>query len=185
MAARMRSRRSIRLSEYDYAQDGVYFVTICTQGRECLLGKVNEGRVELTEYGQIVQEEWSRSTSIREELSLGEFVIMPNHVHGLLAFEGQRRGVQLNAPTVRHLTRRHSVISPRPGTLPVLVRTYKAAVTTQCRRAGFSDFGWQRKYYDHIVRDEDDLSRVRQYIVDNPLQWELDEYHPAQTAANA
>ena len=168
----MRARRSVRLPSYDYAVDGVYFVTICRRERKLFF----EGPAMKA----IAEDCWKRIPAHHPGVNIDEWIVMPNHVHGLLAFEGQRRGVQLNAPTVRDLTRRHSVISPRPGTLPVLVRTYKAAVTTQCRRAGFSDFAWQRNYYEHIIRDDDDLIRVRQYILDNPLQWELDEYNPAR-----
>ncbi len=178
MVAGMRSRRSIRLPEYDYAQDGVYFITICTRGRRLFF--------EDPALKMIAEDCWKRIPAHHLGVSIDEWVVMPNHLHGLVSFIGQGRGVQLNAPTTsRDLTRRHSVISPRAGTLSVVVRTYKAAVTTRCRRTGFFDFGWQRNYYEHIVRDEDDLNHVRQYIVDNPLQWELDEYHPAQTAAHA
>ena len=89
----------------------------------------------------------------------------------------------MNAPTP--IDSPHSVISPQRGTLAVIVRTYKSAVTTRCLRAGYEDFGWQRNYYEHIVRDASDLDRIRQYIHDNPLHWELDEYYLAHESSRA
>ena len=186
----MRSRRSIRLPEDDHAEDGVYFVTICTRGRECLLGKVNAGRVELTEYGQIVQEEWVKSANIRAELTLGEFVIMPNHLHGIVEMNA-RGAVEVGAHG-RAPLRASGFNGTRPlhrpkRSLGSFIAGFKSACTKRInqRRASPRTPVWQRNYYEHIVRDEDDLNRARQYIVDNPLQWELDEYHPGQTAARA
>ena len=80
----MRSRRSIRLPNYDYASPGVYFVTICSYKRECLFGDVSSGALAPTEFGQFVADEWARSADIRDELSLGDFVVMPNHLHGIV-----------------------------------------------------------------------------------------------------
>ena len=188
MAAGMRSRRSIRLPEYDYAQDGVYFITICTRGRECLLGMVNEGRVELTEYGPIVQEEWSRSTSIRAELSLGEFVVMPNHLHGIVEMNA-RSAMEVGAHGRAPLRALNSTrpLHRQKRSLGSFIAGFKSACTKRInqRRASPGTPVWQRNYYEHIVRDENDLSPVRQYIVDNPLEWELDEYRPAQAAGHA
>ena len=172
----MRSRRSIRLHEYDYTRPGAYFVTVCTQN----------GRLFFDESVMKAAAEdcWQRIPQHHPEISLDTWVVMPNHVHGLVVI-GQGRGVQLNAPTKRGTSNRHSVISPRAGTLAVIVRTYKAAVTTRCRRSGYPDFAWQRNCYEHIVRNEDDLLRIRQYIQDNPLKWDSDEYHPSRLLIGA
>ena len=113
-------------------------------------------------------------------VALDEWVVMPNHVHGILVVKASR-GVQLNAPTTpdswRDQDNPFSVMSPRPGTIGVVIRTYKAAVTARCRKADF-DFQWQRNYYDRIVRNEGDLRRIREYIRTNPQSWLADEYHP-------
>lgn len=180
------------MQDYDYSQAGAYFITICTRNRELLF--------EESSVHQIAKECWLALPDHFPSAALDEWVIMPNHLHGILVIgEGgtgrdverghDRRGVQLNAPTPmnaptrRDLNSPHSVISPQRDTLAVIVRTYKSAVTTRCRRAGYEDFGWQRNYYEHIVRDESDLDRIRQYIYDNPLHWELDEYYPARESS--
>ena len=175
--ARMRARRSIRLREYDYTQPGVYFVTICTHGRRLLF--------EEPALKALAEECWQRIPEHHPGVGLDAWVVMPNHLHGLVVLKARGRGVQLNAPTSREPTTRNSVISPRAGTLSVIVRTYKAAVTTRCRRAGYSEFAWQRNYYEHIVRDEHDLLRLRKYVQENPLKWESDEYHPAMIPVRA
>jgi REP element-mobilizing transposase RayT len=125
---------------------------------------------------------------------------MPNHVHGIIVIADRhdaasgcdndsnpshRRGVQLNAPTSnnndhngsRDPANRHSLISPHRDTLAVIVRTSKAAVTTFCRKEGHPDFQWQRNYYERVIRDAAELNRVRQYISDNPVNWNQDEHH--------
>ncbi len=170
----MRPRRSIRLPDYDYARPGVYFVTICTQERRLFFDE--------PEVKEAAEDCWQRIAEHHQDVRLDAWVVMSNHVHGLLVIGTSGRGVQLNAPTNREPATRHSAISPRAGTLAVIVRTYKAAVTTRCQRAGYSEFSWQRNYYEHIVRDEDDLFRIRQYIEDNPLEWDSDEYNPARIA---
>jgi putative transposase len=186
-------RRSIRLPSYDYAQTGAYFVTICTRNRQCFFEKVP--------IRAIAERCWLAIPDHIPLVTLDEWVVMPNHIHGIIVIadqyhglrrgidaeshESHRRGVQLNAPTAknndrnanRDLGNRHSLISPRRDTLPVIVRTYKAAVTTFCRRAGYADFQWQRSYYERVIRDDAELSRVRQYISDNPTHWNQDEHH--------
>jgi putative transposase len=175
-------RRSVRLSNYDYAQAGAYFVTICTHARRLFFER---GTVR-----EIAERCWLEIPRHFLIVTLDEWVIMPNHVHGIIVITNSnnerddlnaphRRGVQLNAPTVsRDPANRHSLISPHRNTLAVIVRTYKAAVTTFCRKEGHSDFQWQRNYYEHIIRDAAELNRTRQYIMDNPTHWNQDEHHP-------
>ena len=166
-------RHSIRLKGYDYSQAGAYFVTICTRGNMLFL----ENKVIRT----IAEQCWLEIHDHFPPVELGEWVIMPNHLHGILVIVGSdrsdvttltsRRGVQLNAPT-------KSAISPCRNTLSVMIRTYKTVVTTLCRRAGYDNFGWQRNYYEHIICHEDELNYIRQYIVDNPIKWDIDENNP-------
>jgi REP element-mobilizing transposase RayT len=109
---------------------------------------------------------------------------MPNHVHGLLLInrDGARgeQGVQVNAPTDRGFPQ----VSARHNSLGVIIRTYKAAVTTACRRAGFDGFRWQRGYHDRIVRNDRELDNIRRYIINNPYQWENDEHYLATPAGS-
>ena len=165
-------RNSTRLKGYDYTQAGAYFVTICTHQR-LLYFEDETIRV-------IAEDCWKEIPAHHPAVVLDEWVIMPNHIHGILILDDapSRRGVQLNAPTA--IASGISGISPRKDTLAIVVRTYKAAVTTACRRQGMSSFGWQRNYHDHIIRSERELNAVREYIQHNPLQWELDENHPSR-----
>ena len=162
---RKHHRRSIRLEAYDYAWEGAYFGTICTQGGspffedEAIRATAESCWVTLPHHFPMVE--------------LDEWVVMSNHVHGIIFIVS--RGVQLNAPTDRDTSNLFSAMSPRRKTLAVIVRTYKAAVTTACRRAGYTHFGWQRNYFERIVRTEEELYRTRQYILDNPLRRELGE----------
>lgn len=168
-----RHRRSIRLRGHDYAGGGVYFVTICTRDRELFF---QDGRIRA-----IAEQCWLAIPQHHAGVELDEWVMMPNHVHGVIVLSPSPEriaaptpGVQLNAPT-----REGGILSsPCRNTLGVVIRTFKAAVTTVCRREGYMHFGWQRNYYEHIVRNEAALNRIRQYIIDNPGQWETDENHP-------
>ena len=177
-----RNRRSIRLPTHDYASPGAYFVTICTARRECLFGEVVEGEVRLSAIGAIVNDCWTEIQSHVTNVETDAFVVMPNHVHGILVIHDgrtDRRGVQLNAPTRPDApTPANGPTSPRNG-LPVIVRTFKAAVTTLCRRLGQIDDVWQRNYYERIVRDDEELDRVRAYIRENPARWADDEENPS------
>ncbi|HET6273893.1 MAG TPA: transposase [Bacteroidota bacterium] len=172
-----RRRNSLRLSGYDYSRPGGYFVTICTAGRRCILGKVVDGKVELSHVGKIVESCWRQISDHFPGIRVSVFQIMPNHVHGIIEIkEDARRGVQLNAPTGN----RFSKISPKKGTLGVIVRTFKAAVLTGLRKAGKStgDSIWQRSFYDHIIRDDVDHFFVNRYIELNPLLWYMDSDNP-------
>ena len=175
-------RHSIRLPGYDYAHPGVYFATICASGGESLFGAIVEGEVRLNEAGRIVQEEWARSASIRREIVLDEFVIMPNHVHGLVFIKVGATG---RSPLHRSPLHRSPLLpscevgrpGPGPRSLASFVAGFKSAATKRInvlrRTPGLAV--WQRNYYEHIIRDEDDLHRIRQYIADNPLAWSMDE----------
>ncbi len=166
-------RRSIRLRNYDYAQPGAYFVTICTHQRELFFDDEVMRRC--------AEDCWLAIPDHIPYVDLDEWVVMPNHLHGIIVIaEGSDTGlsgvgVQLNASTGQ----RRSVVSPRRGTLGVIVRTYKAAVTTCCREGNHAEFAWHRNYYEHVIRNERELRAIRQYIADNPLKWSLDRDNPA------
>ncbi|CAA9585168.1 MAG: hypothetical protein AVDCRST_MAG88-3830 [uncultured Thermomicrobiales bacterium] len=174
-------RRSIRLHGYDYSQGGIYFVTICTPDRALLFAD--------PVICSIAEQCWHELPNHFAVVELDEWVVMPNHLHGIPLINPDRQGrdgVQLNAPTravepsTQEVTKR---IAPHRDTLSVIIRTYKAAVTTLCRRQRYVDFAWQRNYYEHIVRDQAELDRIRQYIHDNPKGWGTDENHPNRVGA--
>ena len=178
-------RRSIRLKGYDYTQAGAYFVTLCVQGRECLLGAVTAGEMILNELGQIVREEWERSSEIRREIELDEFVVMPNHTHGIvwiIETDDVRASVRPPQPAPVRAHGRAPQRAPQraPKSLGSFVAGFKSAATKRINeQRGMPGVPvWQRNYYEHIIRNDADLQRIREYIVNNPLKWDLDQLHP-------
>ena len=170
-------RRSIRLKGYDYSQPGAYFVTVVTQDRACLFGEIVDGEMQLNNSGQIAKAAWDELPARFPSVRLDAFIVMPNHVHGIIMV-----GAQFIAPSDGFGATNQGVMNHAP-TLGEIVRTYKAASTRLIRQAGTPDFAWQRNYYEHIVRDEESLNRIRRYILDNPARWEFDRENPAATAA--
>jgi len=156
--------RSMRHKYWDYANGGWYFVTICTKDRACLLGDIDpQGLFRLSPIGEIVSEEWQKTPTIRTNVELDEWIIMPNHIHGILIVDSD------NEDDRRKLT---------SGCLGAIVGRFKDVCTRRIRRDGFINFEWQRNYYDHIIRNERDLDRIRLYINNNPFKWVLDEDNP-------
>ena len=181
-------RRATRLHSYDYSQTGGYFITICVQDQECLFGKIMDGRMQLNEIGKIVVECWNRIPQHFFSAKLDVCVVMPNHIHGviLLGTGGTKCPCP---PTHSQPTRRGEVSSPASPnrrsepTSPTLgqVVAYFKYQSTKCINQYRDMLGtriWQRNYYDHVLRDDIDLQRIRRYITDNPMQWELDQLHP-------
>ncbi len=180
-------RRSIRLKEYDYSQAGAYFITICTHQRENLFGKIVDGEMKLNEFGQIAHEEWHKTALIRGEIDLDEFVIMPNHFHGIVIIHEPVRAYHNKIVRAYGHT---PLPTPNPAkfespsrTLGAMVRGFKSAVTTQInqKRCTPGNPVWQRNYWEHIIRDEKDLYNAQAYILNNPIQWENDELHSRGT----
>jgi REP element-mobilizing transposase RayT len=164
-------RRSIRLSGYDYSRPGSYFVTNCTYKRELFL----EDRAVKT----IAEHCWRELPSHFPYVRLDEWVVMPNHLHGIVIITGNAPPQSAPRPDNRVTPLR----SPQRGSLGLVIRTYKAAVTTACRDADLA-FGWQRGFYERIIRKHAGLVRTRRYIRQNPQHWETDEYHPTQSNAD-
>lgn len=185
---RGRHRRSIRLQKYDYAQPGAYFFTVCTQGRASLFGRIRDGEMHLNEAGQMVWKEWNSLTDRFTRIVPDTFVVMPNHVHGILMIT---RPVETDAyiPEQEKATpaidREMSKTAKKAPTLGQIVGTLKSCTTVEFVR-GIKSKGWplisrrlwQRNYYEHVIRNEDSLKRIRQYIVDNPLTWHVDRDNP-------
>jgi len=169
------NRRSIRLQEYDYAQPGGYFVTICTHDHKCLFGDVIDSEMRLNELGGIAHAEWRRTAEIRSEIALDAFVIMPNHMHAVVFIAD-------DPPTSSAAALPRTLRGTGHRSLSALVAGFKAATTRRAnalRRRPIVPF-WQRNYYEHIVRNEQDLERIRQYVADNPARWSEDGYHPSK-----
>ena len=175
-------RRSIRLKNYDYAQAGAYFVTLCTRDRACLFGDVRDDKICLNADGQVADECWATIPDHVRGVSLDVWVVMPNHVHGIVVIDSTGHvGAQHAAPLPAPLQHR-GVLS---GSLAAVVRSFKSAVTKRINdgRGTPGAAVWQRNYYDHIIRSEESLNRIRQYILDNPARWSFDRENPCATQA--
>jgi putative transposase len=173
-------RRSIRLQHHDYAAPACYFVTICTDGKRCLFGRVLQGSVELTELGRITRENWMAIPSHFANVNLHAFVVMPNHVHGIIEI-GCRVGAQRAAPLPSALDAKRVV---EKGSLAAIVRSYKAAVTLRARRElGWKEEVWQRNYFERFLRDGQEFADAARYIGENPVKWELDKENPEAKSA--
>jgi len=196
-------RRSIRLKGYDYAQAGLYFITICCQDRICRFGSVVDGEMILNEYGQIAFNEWIKTTEIRNNVEMGEFVVMPNHIHGIIRLLGRgelhspnnesvefnthqppnNESVEFNThqpPNNSMGNNRGESISPLRGpsqTIGAIIRGYKSSVTKQLGLLGFNEKLWQRNYFEHIIRDEQSYQNITNYIINNPLKWAEDKFY--------
>ena len=174
-------RRSIRLKEYDYSQAGAYFVTVCTHNRECILGEVANGEVLLSEFGKIVESVWFDLPKHYPNVELDAFVIMPNHVHGIIIVGD----VAVGAGLIDHAGADHVGAGFKPAptrqyALSEVVRGFKTFSARRINeiRATSGTPVWQRNYYEHIVRDEDRLNRIREYIINNPMRWQFDRENP-------
>ena len=180
-----RHRRSIRLKGYDYRQPGAYFVTICTHRWQSLFGEVIDGEMVLNPVGRIVEKEWLKAAVVRSNVTLDEFVIMPNHLHGIIVMGDSNVGATCQvAPT-----RAHSVIrasdtkrakGPKAGSLGAIIGQFKRTATMRINRLRGTRRKpvWQRNYYEHVIRSDESLNRIRAYIHYNPARWDLDKYNP-------
>lgn len=171
-------RKQLRLRGYDYAFPGVYFVTICSAGKRPVFGSVNEGKTVLSSIGEIVRSEWIALAERFAGLVLDEFVIMPNHLHGVLAFVGDAGGAS-PSPTTTNTAMSPGRASPSP-TLFEVIGAFKSISTIKVNklmgRRGVPL--WQRSYYEHIVRTGEDVRKIQRYILENPLMWSLDPENP-------
>jgi REP element-mobilizing transposase RayT len=169
------NRQSIRLKGYDYSQAGAYFVTITTHNRQFFLGEIRDGSFIPSQIGNLVTILWQNLPS-HFPIFLDEWIVMPNHLHGIIVFpnDGKKSEIQLS----------HKPISSHNGSqsdsLSAIIQNFKS-LTTRKINAGIGLSGsilWQRNFYEHVIRNEADLERIREYILNNPLRWELDDENP-------
>lgn len=176
-------RRSIRLQGYDYSQNGAYFLTLCVYQRVCLFGDVVDGEMQLSELGEIVQEELLRTPLIRTHVELDAFVVMPNHFHAIVMFVDDAQPV-VSANVGAHSCaplQKPTTLQRTPRSLGSLVAGFKSVVTKRVNEQREQSCArlWQRNYYEHVIRNESSLNDIRSYIQTNPARWTEDTENPA------
>jgi REP element-mobilizing transposase RayT len=189
-------RRSIRLKGYDYTQAGAYFVTICTHNKEYLFGHVADGEMTLNTFGTIVDHQWRQVPRFFPCASLDEFRVMPNHIHGIVVIHetlnplfpvGAKHPAQKDVKAYQnntddasplHIphTQHTRPIGTKPDSLSAIIQNFISVSTRKINhvRKHSGEKLWQRNYYEHIIRNESELNRIREYIISNPLRWAED-----------
>jgi putative transposase len=161
-------RRPTRLKNYNYSSVGAYFVTVCTYNRECVLGSIIDGEMHLGEYGRIVEAVWHELPNHYQYVYLDEFIIMPNHIHGIIILQDAVGEGLKPSPTMR----RHALTEIIRGLKTFSARGINSSRNTPGKRV------WQRSYHEHVIRSGTDLQSIREYTVNNTLQWDLDNENP-------
>lgn len=180
--------RSIRLKGYDYSKQGMYFITICCHQRKCWFGKIENENMVLNEYGMIAFNEWYDLPNRFPNIVLGEFVIMPNHMHRIIVIKPfdviSSESVSGANPDPTKQTGTTEQPEPTNPTIGDMIGAYKSLTAVECLKIFKTNninqmMGklWQRNYYEHIVRDEQSLNRISTYIINNPKNWQIDKFH--------
>jgi len=167
-------RKLIRLQNFDYSSSGAYFVTICTKNRKPFFGEIIGNKMILNRIGDAACDYWQETPKHFSNIDTDEFIVMPNHIHGIVIIEPQHADV--GTPYMVSL-RKNRFGNNVKGSLSSIVQQYKSAITRWCGKNGFHTFKWQSRFYDHVIRTETDLKAIREYIVNNPMNWKADEYH--------
>lgn len=174
-------RKSIRLLGYDYSQEGLYFITICCQDKKNIFGKIDGGMVILNRVGKIAEAEWLKTEQIRQNVELGEFVIMPNHIHAIIIINNDE---SVGANRIRPVDKEQKGVCNTPlrspsQTVGAIIRGYKSAVTKQIKeKYDVKNISiWQRNYYEHIIRNSISFQNISDYIKSNPENWIQDDYY--------
>ena len=190
-ASPLHHHRSIRLKGYDYTRAGAYFVTICTKDRTCLFGDVADGVMRLNQMGHIVRQCWLAIPDHVPPVLLDEFVVMPNHVHGIIVLVSTDTVGATHASPPQHASPLQNDDTPtRPRgpqrqSVGSIVVSFKSAATKRINEHRGTPGApvWQRDYFEHIIRNDESLNRICEYILNNPLQWDLDRENPLAQGA--
>ncbi|MDA3813888.1 MAG: hypothetical protein PF570_06495 [Candidatus Cloacimonetes bacterium] len=180
------SRHSIRLPSYDYTSSGAYFITLCTLNHEQSLGEIINHEMILSRFGEIVSEKWFDIPNHHKHVELGEFIIMPNHIHGIIWIVSQTVGASLGMTdekerVCRGKPRQEEIYSrkfgkPQSGSLSMIINHFKGSVKRWCNQNEYKGVLWQRNYYEHVILNDKELNNISEYIKINPQNWSKDEY---------
>jgi len=181
-------RRTIRLPDFDYTQDGAYFITVCAYRRGCLFGGVDAQRtMQLNGSGEIVRDEWLKTADIRAEVELDEYIVMPNHFHAVLFLANEQNQSPLsqtqtgaNVGATCQVAPTHPR-GPKSGSIGAIIGQFKRMVTIRINEQRDTPGApvWQRNYYERVIRNESGLNDIRSYIQTNPARWAEDAENPA------
>jgi len=156
-------RKSLRIPEYNYSEEGLYFITICTKNRQCILSKIirdeqnNFIKLELLPFGRIVENNFLKTNKIYNDIKIREYIIMPNHVHFIIEIVKGDMGKNTNPTLLK---------------IPMLISSLKRFINKECKKQI-----WQRNYYEHIIRNEREHLKILEYIQNNPYKWVYDKYY--------
>lgn len=180
--------QSARASFWDYSRDGLYYITICTYKRKMIFGHINNHEMILSPVGKIVSDEWNKSFQIRKELDCDVFVIMPDHLHAILrihvdgnvfvGMHGRVVGTHGRTSLQPPPTQQHGVAYRPSRSISSFVACFKSAATKQINEFRHTPCEpvWQPRFHDHIIRNDAEYQRIRDYINENPLKWKNDEH---------
>jgi REP element-mobilizing transposase RayT len=164
--------KSLRLQGYDYSQNGTYFITICTKDKKNYFGKIKNSKMELSQIGSVAYKYWLEISNQFTNVILDEFVIMPNHVHGIIIIESRdainRVSTKHGGVTGKNNPMMHNSISR-------FIRWYKGRCTFEINKMNNDNFSWQSRFYDRIIRNDIELNKIREYIQINPSEWADDK----------
>ena len=174
-------RRTIRLRGYDYSQGGMYFITICAENCKCLFGSITDGKMSTNDFGRAVKQCWNTIPFHFPHATLDEFIVMPNHIHGIIALQEKDLPYKVSSDGAVGAKN----FSPPRGTsrtIGSIVRGFKIGVTKWARSNTSAHEIWQRNYWEHIIRGEAELTNIREYIQNNPVRWIQDKlYRPSES----
>ncbi len=177
---------SIRWKGWNYSNNGYYFLTICTKNRQPYFGNIKNGKMFLSWMGKIVHASWLEIPNHFDNATADVFVVMPDHFHGIIRIKNIHDAdippvetLQCNVSTrmpmktrmPKNINRTMKIISPKRGSISIIIRSFKSACTKKIHLMEYSDFSWQPRYHDRVIRDEFELNRIRKYIRDNPKNW--------------
>lgn len=169
---------SARLSSWDYAGDGLYFITICTKNREHFFGECSDGKMKLSTTGAIAQGFWFDIPNHFSNIYLGAFVVMPNHIHGILGLRKLQEETEISNNTPADGHKFSGRISPKARSLPVVIGSFKSVCSKHIHKAlPTLNFAWQERYWDNIIRDEKAYNIISEYILNNPQNWDKDKFY--------
>lgn len=172
----MKQRKPNRLKGYDYSQDNLYFVTSCVHNMICCFGDVVESEMILDEYGKIADQQWYWLAEQYPYIVLHEFIVMPNHMHGIIEINRNAVGTGRDLSLPGNTNAGPDLSLPKIKPLSDIMGAYKTTVSKQIHLAGYKEFAWQRSFHDHIIRDQKSYERISNYIVNNSKMWDSDKF---------